>query len=119
MSALRPETIQTAVDASWANLPILNEWHRLFPDLDPVVVHERVFGVRLVCPGGGQYRWNAELGTMESTVYGSPLAPTPDAPEWPAAITNLTGADVGMTFENNGVRVKMRLDSKPPVTAKP
>ena len=42
----------------WNNLPILNEWKRLFPDRDPVAVHRQVWGVTLLCPGGGKYVWN-------------------------------------------------------------
>ena len=42
----------------WGNLPILNEWKRLFPDRDPVEVHQQVWQVELVCPGGGKYVWN-------------------------------------------------------------
>src|SRR5262249_13192917 len=56
--------------ACWANLPILNEWHRLNPRVDPVGFHEKWWGERLVCPAGGQYVWNAADGTMESTVLG-------------------------------------------------
>ena len=36
---------------AWSNIAILNEWKRLFPDQDPVAVHERLWGVRPVCPG--------------------------------------------------------------------
>ena len=46
---------------SWSNLPILNEWKRLFPDRDPVAVHRELWGVTLVCPGGGKYVWNARI----------------------------------------------------------
>src|SRR5262249_35442056 len=53
---------------SWSNIPILNEWKRLFPKEDPVKVHERLWHTRLICPGGGQYVWNDEWKTMESTV---------------------------------------------------
>jgi len=31
--------------AAWANLPVLNEWRRLFPDRDPVDVHEEIWGI--------------------------------------------------------------------------
>ena len=59
----------------WGNLPILNEWKRLYPDRDPVEVHRQVWGVELVCPGGGKYVWNEKFRTMESTVYGHPGEP--------------------------------------------
>ena len=60
---------------AWSNLPILNEWKRLYPDRDPVELHERVWKIRLICPGGGQYVWNDKYQTMESTVYGHPGEP--------------------------------------------
>ena len=67
---------------SWSNLPILNEWKRLFPNEDPVKVHERLWHVTLICPGGGKYVWNDQWHTMESTVYGHPGQPKtgPKAP---------------------------------------
>ena len=35
------------------NLPILNEWKKLYPDQNPVQVHETFWGTKLLCPGGG------------------------------------------------------------------
>src|SRR5204862_1691328 len=43
---------------SWSNIPILNEWKRLFPTEDPVKIHERLWHTRLICPAGGQYVGN-------------------------------------------------------------
>ena len=63
-----------------SNLPALNEWKRLFPDRDPVAVHREVWGVTLVCPGGGNYVWNEKYATMESTVYGHPGQPKSGPP---------------------------------------
>ena len=60
---------------AWSNLPILNEWKRRYPDQDPVALHEEFWQTRLICPGGGQYVWNDDWQTMESTVYGCPAAP--------------------------------------------
>ena len=57
------------------NLPILNQWKRLYPNQDPVELHERVWQIRLICPGGGHYIWNDAYQTMESTVYGHPGEP--------------------------------------------
>mgnify|MGYP001098909831 CR=1 FL=1 len=62
-------------EMSWSNLPILNEWKRLYPDQDPVKVHQRLWQVRLVDPAGGAYVWNEQYQTMESTKYGHPGAP--------------------------------------------
>ena len=72
----------------WNNLPILNEWKRLYPDRDPVEVHRAVWGVELVCPGGGKYVWNEKFQTMESTVYGSPAAPK-EGPPAPPVLSSL------------------------------
>jgi hypothetical protein len=100
---------------SWSNLPILNEWKQLYPEEDPVVVHERLWSVRPVCPGGGDYVWNETWQTMESTVYGHPAAPK-TGPSLPDVFRRLISADTGLTFETNGLRAKFRLAWTPPTT---
>ena len=92
----------------WNNLPILNEWKRLYPDRDPVEVHRSVWGMELVCPGGGKYVWNEKLQTMESTVYGCPAAPKVGPPA-PPVLGGFTAADFGLTFENQGLRARAAL----------
>ena len=96
---------------SWRNLPILNEWHRLYPQEDPVALHERVWHQRLVCPGGGQYVWNEAWQTMESTVLGHPAEPKA-GPTAPAELLRFRFANFGLTFENAGLRARMTLDRK-------
>jgi hypothetical protein len=93
---------------SWSNLPILNEWKRLFPDRDPVVVHREVWGVMLQCPGGGKYVWNEKYATMESTVYGHPGEPKAGPPA-PPVLSSFTSGDFGLTFENDGLRARAEL----------
>jgi len=93
---------------SWGNIPILTEWHRLLPDMDPVEVHLRAFGTRLQCPGGGAYRWNEAFRTMESTVYGCPARPGGDA-DWPATVRAVSRAEFGVTFEHDGLRARAAL----------
>ncbi len=93
---------------SWGSVPILTEWRRAFPDMDPVEVHRRAFGTRLLCPGGGTYRWNEEFRTMESTVYGCPARSGDDA-AWPAAVRAVTRAELGLTFEHDGLRARAAL----------
>jgi hypothetical protein len=95
----------------WLNLPILNEWHRRYPDQDPVELHQRFWQRRLVCPGGGEYRWNKAFQTMESTVYGCPAAPG-TGPGLPAAIDSIKSASFGLTFEENGLRTSLELRKK-------
>ena len=96
---------------SWANLPILNEWHRLFPGEDPVAAHERLWHRRLLCPGGGSYRWNDAWQTMESTVYGHPGEPR-DGPALPPALARIVSAAAGLTFEADGLRARVELETK-------
>jgi len=96
---------------AWDNLPILNEWRRRFPDQDPVALHERWWGVRLTCPGGGKYVWNEEFQTLESTAFGHPGAPKlPDVT--PSLVSGFTGARFGLTFEEQGLRARAEVSKK-------
>ncbi|MEM9802909.1 MAG: hypothetical protein AAGA20_21465, partial [Planctomycetota bacterium] len=104
--AIAAELIDVAVRdrlraRSWLNLPILNEYRRL-GIADPVAYHERRWGVRIVCPGGGSYAWNDDAGTMESSVYGHPAAPK-DGPLLPPALEALRQLDFGLDFETFAV----------------
>lgn len=102
---------------AWNNLPALNEWKRLYPDQDPVAVHERLWQVRLVDPAGGRYVWNEEFQTMESTTYGHPAAPKP-GPGLPPQLDGITRAAMGVTFEQPGgtpgLRARAVLEHKGP-----
>ena len=93
---------------AWNNLPILNEWKRLYPDRDPVELHERVWKIRLLCPGGGRYVWNDKYQTMESTVYGHPGQPKAGPPA-PPVLSTFNAADFGLTLENDGLRGRVEL----------
>jgi hypothetical protein len=93
---------------AWDNLPVLNEWHRRFPDAEPVALHERIWHQQLVCPGGGTYRWNEAWQTMESTVYGHPGEPK-KGPTLAESFKQFSSADFGLTFEKNGLRAKAEL----------
>ncbi|MBP7867798.1 MAG: hypothetical protein KA419_17850 [Acidobacteria bacterium] len=101
---------------SWDNLPILNEWKRLFPGEDPVAVHERMWGVRLLCPGGGTYRWNEACGTMESTVFGHPGDRRP-GPPLAEALRGVRFGNFGLTFEEKGLRARVELELGAPAPA--
>jgi hypothetical protein len=94
---------------SWSNLPILDEYRRLLPDRDPVQVHEALWGVRLVCPGGGRYVWNETWGTMESTAFGCPAAPKP-GPDTIGVLKNLRLGQFGLSFEDQGLRARVAID---------
>jgi hypothetical protein len=93
---------------SWSNLPVLNEWKRLLPNEDPVKIHERLWHVALICPGGGKYVWNDEWHTMESTVYGHPGQPK-TGPKTPPLLDGFQSANFGLTFEDQGLRARIEL----------
>jgi hypothetical protein len=97
---------------AWNNLPILNEWKRRYPEQDPVKLHEKFWQTTLVCPGGGQYVWNEQWQTMESSVYGSPAQPKP-GPGKIFPLANITNANLGLTFENQGLSAKAILERGP------
>jgi hypothetical protein len=103
--------IETLRQRSWTNLPILNEYHRLFPDRDAVEIHEEVFGVRPVCPGGGRYVWNDRWRTIESTAFGCPAAPK-TGPEDVGPFRDFGAARFGLTFEDQGLRARAAIELK-------
>jgi hypothetical protein len=92
-------------DQCWGNLPILNEWHRRFPGQDPVAFHQKHWGTKLLCPGGGKYVWNEAWQTYESSVYGHPGEPK-SGPKVPPALSLFRQGEFGLTFENQGVRAR-------------
>jgi len=93
---------------AWSNLPILNEWKRMYPDRDPVAVHEQIWKTQLACPGGGKYVWNKEFQTMESTVYGHPGQPRL-GPPLPRQLEAVQSMDFGLSFENHGLRARAEI----------
>ena len=105
----RKEYERTMQTHCWNNLPILNEWKRLYPDRDPVAVHRQVWGVELVCPGGGRYVWNEKFATMESSVYGHPGEPR-EGPPAPPVLSNFTSGNFGLTLEHEGLRARVVLE---------
>jgi hypothetical protein len=112
LNRLFPEMQQRATQwNAWQSLAILNEWKRLYPDQDPVAVHERLWKVKLVCPGGGRFVWNDRWRTMESTVYGCPGQPKQAAVLSPA-LAPFSSADFGLTFEDQGLRAQVRLERR-------
>jgi hypothetical protein len=94
---------------SWKALPILNEWHRMSPDRDPVELHRIRYGSDVSCPGGKGYRWNAEAMTMESAAYGFPVAPRDE----PVKIHEIENVRTGLVFQDGGLRATARLGPAP------
>jgi hypothetical protein len=102
----------------WSNLWILNEWKHRFPNKDPLAVHERLWQTRLVCPGGGKYVWNEQWQTMESTVFGHPGQPR--APRNLALpLAAFRDLNLGITFENDGLRARAELQRASPQESRP
>ncbi len=102
---------QTMQVLCWNNILILNEWKHRYPDQDPVEVHQAYWQRKLVCPGGGRYRWNESWQTMESTVYGHPGEPQ-DGPTWPASLARLYHGNFGLTFEDDGLQARIQIRLK-------
>ena len=112
LSVLFTEDYQLAMQKrAWANLPILNEWKRRYPDQDPLDLHARVWQVRLLDPAGGRYVWDAEFRTMASTVYGHPGRPN-KGPAAPPLAAGILGANFGVTVEQQGLRARVELSRK-------
>jgi len=97
---------------AWNNLPILNEWKGRYPGRDPVAVHKEVWGIELVCPGGGKYVWNERWRTMESTEYGHPGQPK-EGPPAPPVLSTFARAQFGLGFEHQGLRARAILERPP------
>jgi len=98
---------------SWGNLAILNEWHARYADQDPVAIHQQNWQQKLICPGGGEYRWNERWQTMESSVYGHPGEPRRGT-SLPTALQSIASGNFGQTFEENGLRARVELTREIP-----
>lgn len=94
---------------AWNNLPILNEWKRRFPNQDPVALHESFWHTRLICPAGGQYVWNEQYQTMESSELGHPAQPKV-GPAIAPLLELIKAARFGLTFEHDGLRARGEID---------
>jgi hypothetical protein len=96
-------------ELAWRALPILNEWRRMWPDQDPVLVHEKLFQARLVDPAGGRYLVAGDGLRIFSETYGHPTETRP-GPERPKFAEKIKSASAGLTFENDGVRAKVLIE---------
>lgn len=94
---------------AWRSLPILDEWRRLAPDVDPVVFHAEQWGVVLACPGGAGFEWDEACGAMASATFGHPGAPRAADP-LPGLVRAIDGASFGVTFEDDGLRARVVLE---------
>ncbi len=90
---------------AWSNIYILNELKRLFPEKDPQALYETLWHTSLSSPQTGDYVWNTEWQTMESTLFGHPGQPKAVQQRF-GVVDNITSGNVALSFENNGLRVK-------------
>ena len=93
---------------SWKNLHALNEWRIHLKKKDSLAYHQRVWQTDLLCPGGGEYLWNEEFQTFESTAFGHPA--NPKLPKKISPLGRWAGIDFRINFENDGLRAKARLE---------
>lgn len=96
---------------SWNHLPILTEWHMRKGNLSEADFHRHYWHTELTCPGGGDYVWNQTHQTVESSVFGFPGEPKiPD--EIPTPLTKAKDVQLGITFEEDGLRAKTIIERK-------
>lgn len=95
---------------AWQPIPILNEWRRRYPDRDPVKIEREVWGETFSGPSRDAYQWDDRLKTMASTAYGSPGDPHKPAP---AAKETSGTVNLGITFEDHGLRARIIQESHP------
>lgn len=96
---------------SWNNLPILNEWHTRKGNLSELDFHRRYWNTIPSCPGGGQYVWNEQDRTFESSVFGHPGNPKMPG-QIPTPLSKIKNVRLGVTFEEDGLRAKTVIERK-------
>ena len=82
------------------------------PDADPVELHQQLWGRRLSCRGGGEYRWREQDQSMESSIFGPPGTPIGDDYKLPIPLSDVESVGFGLTFEHGGLRAKMEMKRK-------
>ncbi len=95
--------------AAWSNVHVLNALSRDAGIGDPVSFMETWWGERPVSPGGGEYVWNEEMASWESTDFGSPWSPKPGTREGLTPLAGIGTADMKVTFEEDGLRAVGRI----------
>jgi len=95
---------------SWKNLFVLNEWKIKLHQDDPIDYHRKVWKTELICPGRGDYVWNQNYQTFESTVFGHPG--NPKMPENLNILGKWKTIDLGINFENDGLRIEASVTRK-------
>ncbi len=103
--------LETALASTWAALPILNELQRAFPGQDAQQIYAESFGAGTLGSGqggGAGFAWNEKWSSFESTLYGLPAAPR-QGPTMKSLLAQIERLALGITFEQDGLRAKARL----------
>jgi len=96
---------------AWSALPILNELRLRFPDIDSVALYQQIWHTKIECPAGGEFVWNEEFATYESTVLKSPASPR-DKLLIALPLADFPITESGITFEEDGLRARTVLKRK-------
>ena len=86
-----------------SNIPVLNEYKRMYPDKDPLAVHRQLWGERLFCPNDGSYVWDEKFQTYRAELGDFPKH---------SPLTAVENANIGVTFENQGIRARVEIRLK-------
>ncbi|MGJ8634831.1 MAG: TapB family protein [Luteolibacter sp.] len=97
---------------SWKAIPILNQWHRMFPGKDLLAGHLRLYGSDVFCPGGKGYRWSDESMTMESVAFGHPGEPRFEPLKMPG-VMDFENVRTGLAFQDGGLRATVKFGKAP------
>ncbi len=93
---------------AWSNLPILNYFRHRYPDRDPAQVYSQLFGQTLIEPTGGEYVWNKQRSTYESTHHGYHLEPKAGP-----ILANTFGpsdtVETTLSFQDGGLRATLKM----------
>ncbi|KAA3612452.1 MAG: hypothetical protein DWQ01_04725 [Planctomycetota bacterium] len=103
-----PQVRLTPHRRAFRTLPILNEYRRLFPEMDPYEVHARLWGTRLERPETGPLQWSEQWGSFEFEAVGHPFEPK-ELP-WNEAVLPWQTVDLGLSFEQGGLRAQAKLE---------
>ena len=76
--------------------------------IDVVAQHRHAAGPFSLTPGGGNFVWNKDWNTFESTIYGHPGLPKKGL-DTPPTLLRFKNGSFGLTFEENGLRAKVTL----------
>lgn len=91
-----------------APVPLLNDWRNRFPEKDPLELVQTVWHFEVSCPAGGEYVWNDEYKTYESSHLGL-MTSARSSESLPAILRDLATLRFGVGFEHDGIRARGEL----------